>query len=163
MRQLFASLLIGSALVASPLHARGQDPAQAATAVPEVVSGSIEWRTVLGVDAAATFSVRARAGRGEITVRNHDGVSFRGTVHCYYRRSAGNVLFSGTIDSFDGSNHPGNRQGTAAFRMSIQDGGKRDEGIDLVSLIRSATPLPCVAAHIADRPITQGDLSIRGH
>jgi hypothetical protein len=160
MRDLFASLLIGSALVASPLPARGQDPAQAATAVPEVVSGSIEWRTVLGVDAAATFSVRTRAGRGEITVRNHDGVSFRGTIRCYYRRSDSSVSFSGTIDSFEGSNHPGNRQGTAAFRMSIQDGGARDQGTDLVSLVRSATPLHCAAPHIADRPITKGDLAI---
>ena len=157
MRGLVASFLVGFGLMtAAPHHARAQGSA------PEGASGSIEWRTVLGVDAAATFSVRAREGRGEIIVRNHDGVSFRGTVHCYYRRSASTVLFSGTIDSFDGSNHPGNRQGTAAFRMSIQDSDKRDEGIDLVSLIRSTMPLPCVAAHIADRPITQGDLSIRG-
>ena len=154
-----ASRLIEFALViAGPLHAGGQDPARATTAVPEGASGSIEWQTALGVDAAATFTVQARAGRGEITVRNHDGVSFSGTILCYYRRSESSASFSGTIDSFEGSNHPGNRQGTAAFRMSILDA--RGQGIDLVSLARSATPLHCASPRTADRPITKGDLAV---
>jgi len=144
-------------MIASPHHAREQDLVKAAV---EGASGSSEWRTVLGVEAAATFDVRARAGRGEIMVRNHDGISFRGTILCDSRRSGSSVTFSGTIDSFEGSNLPPNRQGMAAFRMSIQDSGARNHGVDLVSLVRSATPLPCAASHIADRPITQGDLTI---
>jgi hypothetical protein len=151
------TFLIGFALMSAiPLPARGQDLAQP----PEGASGSVEWKTVLGADASATFNVRARAGRGVIMVRNHDGVSFTGTILCYYRRSASSVTFSGTIDSFEGSNLPRNRQGMAAFRMSIQDGGARDQGPDLVSLVRSETPLHCAAAHIADRPLTQGALTI---
>ena len=158
MKRLFASFVIGlAATIATPPHARGQDLVKAA---PEGATGVIEWHTVLGVEAAATFDVRARTGRGEIMVRNHDGISFKGTIRCYYRRSGSTVSFAGTIDSFEGSNLPPNRQGTAAFRMSIQDGGARNQGIDLVSLVRSATPLDCTAAHIADRPITQGDLTI---
>jgi len=145
MKRLFASFVIGLAQLTSD---------------PDGASGSIGWRTVLGVEAAATFNVRAREGRGEIMVRNHDGISFRGTILCYYRRSASRVTFAGTIDSFEGSNVAPNHQGTTAFRMSIQDTGPRDQGIDLVSLVRSATPLPCAAPHIADRPITQGDLTI---
>ena len=144
-------------MIATQQPARGQDLVKAA---PEGASGSIEWRTVVGVEASATFDVRARAGRGEIMVRNHDGISFKGTILCYYRRSGSSVTFSGTIDSFEGSNVAPNRQGTTAFRMSIQDSGSRNQGIDLVSLVRSATPLDCAAAHIADRPVTQGDLAI---
>jgi hypothetical protein len=147
------SFLVGFALmIVPPLYARGQSP-------PEGASGSIEWRTVLGASAAATFNVRARAGRGEIMVRNHDGVSFSGTILCYYRRSSTSVSFSGTIDSFEGSNLPRSNQGTSAFLMSIQDGGA-DQGSDLVSLVRSATPLHCAAPRIPDRPLTQGNLTI---
>jgi len=92
-------------------------------------------------------------------VRNHDGVSFSGTILCYYRRSSTSVSFSGTIDSFEGSNLPRSNQGTSAFLMSIQDGGA-DQGSDLVSLVRSATPLHCAAPRIPDRPLTQGNLTI---
>jgi hypothetical protein len=144
--------LIGIALIATPQHVRGQNP-------PAGASGSIEWKTVLGADASATFTVRARDGRGEIMVRNHDGISFSGTILCYYRRSGSSVTFSGTIDSFEGSNLPRNNQGTSAFLMAIQDGGA-DRGSDLVSLVRSATPLHCAAARIPDRPLTQGNLTI---
>jgi len=157
-RDWWAVTAVFALLAATPQHVRGQDPV---TPSPEGASGSIEWRTAIGVEAAATFNVRARAGRGEIMVRNHDGISFKGTILCYYRRSGHSVSFSGKIDSFEGANVAPNRQGTAAFRMSIEDSGSRNKDSDLVALVRSATPLSCTTERIADRPITHGDLTIR--
>ena len=157
MKGLFTSFVIGlAAMIATQQPARGQDLVKA---VPEGASGSIEWRTVVGVEASATFDVRARAGRGEIMVRNHDGISFKGTILCYYRRSSSSVSFSGTIYSFEGSSLPRNRQGTAAFLMTIQDSAA-NQGPDLVSLVRSEAPMHCATPRIPDRPLTQGDLSI---
>lgn len=138
------------------------------TATPAVpvtfleTTGEVRWVTVIGSAAAATFTTRlvGNGSSGEIRVSNHDGVSFTGTIKCYHQHSPTDAWFSGTIDTAEGRNVRGNRQGASTFVMSVRDGGPNG-GNDRVSLTRGATPFECGDFHDAQRTVTAGNLVIR--
>ena len=117
--------------------------------------------TAIGSHAKAHFDAQAtNPARGKITVTNHDGVSFKGTVNCYQQDSANAATFSGTIDSFEGADVPGNTQGTATFEMKDQEGGTTGNKGDLVTVMRGSAPFDCTTGGVADRPVTHGNIDV---
>jgi hypothetical protein len=125
--------------------------------------GTIRWVTAIGSQASAAFTAR-RAGdlsSGEVRVSNHDGVSFTGTVRCYYQSSAHAAWFSGTIDHVEGKNVGGNNQGTSTFVMSVRSADPSTRSDGRVTLRRGLTPFDCASFHDGRQPLTAGAVIIR--
>ena len=116
----------------------------------------------IGSDAQATFTTRQHiiGSSGEIRVSNHDGISFAGTIGCYYQHSPTDAWFSGIIETFEGTNVRGNNQRAATFVMSVHEGGPAG-GSDRVTLVRGMMPFDCSGFHDARQILTAGNLAIR--
>lgn len=124
-------------------------------------TGEIRWKTAIGSNAQATFTIRQQiaGSSGEVRVRNHDGISFTGNISCYHQHSPTDAWFSGTIVASEGANVRGNKQKTATFVMSVHDGGSAAS--DRVTLVRGMTPFDCSTFHDARQQLTAGNVVIR--
>jgi uncharacterized membrane protein len=124
--------------------------------------GDVRWITSIGVPAQVSFVVSRHGGvtSGEVTVHNHDGISFTGTISCYIQQTPTSAWFAGTIVKYEGTDIPPNRQGTGTFRVAIDDRSAVG-GRDQVGVNRARAPYECTGVMRAGRPVTDGDLVSR--
>ena len=158
-----AAVLAAQASTPAPASPGASDSARPIIAsVRHESTGEIRWRTAVGSDAQATFTTgqQIAGSSGELRVRNHDGISFTGTIRCYHQHSPTDAWFSGTIETSDGTNARGNNQRAVTFVMSVHDGGPAGGG-DRVTLVRGQTPFDCRDFHDARQALTAGNLVIR--
>jgi hypothetical protein len=135
------------------------------------VTGDVGWTTsFLGSDATAQFVAQGTdPARGNVTVTNHDNVSFTGLVTCYKDLGGGLADFGGTISSFsfvDPSLGNADRQGLQYFLFVVQDNGSPGNlnattNPDRITLARPFSPPNCASPGLgANRQLTSGNLVV---
>jgi hypothetical protein len=134
-------------------------------------TGDIGWTTAfLGSDANAQFVAQGTdPARGNVTVSNHDNVSFTGTVTCYQDLGGGLADFGGTISSYsfvDPSLGNADQQGLQYFLFVVSDIGSPGNlnataDPDRITLFRPASAPDCASPGLgANRQLTYGNLVI---
>lgn len=115
-------------------------------------------------DAHASFTAQdgPQGPKGRVTVKNHDGVDFKGEVTCYHQD--GNFArFSGPITQSSGENKACNDQGTGYYRIEVEDNGEPSDDSsnpDKITVFRSSESLDCTNGFGANRPIESGNLQV---